>query len=304
MAKHFTLDELIKGLEESGIPYNIKGDKQTVITGVSPINNYRDNTLTLCKYDELTENTTRFKAVICKPNVIKNSDIIIECENPKAAFGKVTELLYHAMESEHKISDLTKISPDSTIGKNVAIGAFSVIEENCTIGDNVIIETNVHIHKHTNIGNNTIIKSGAVIGGSGFGFGKNDGKYDQVYHLGGVEIGENVYIGSNTCIDRGTIDNTIIENGVKIDNLCHIAHNVKIEHDSLVIANTMIGGSTLIKQNSYIAPSTSILNQLKINENSIIGMGAVVLKDVEPNSVYVGNPAVKIRERKEKDNNL
>ena len=109
------------------------------------------------------------------------------------------------------------------------------------------------------------------------------------------KIGKNVEIGANTCIDRGTIDDTIIGNNVKIDNLCHIAHNVRLEDNVLVIALSLLGGSCIIKKDAYIAPCAAVMNQITIGENSLIGMGAVVTKNVEPNKVVAGVPAKVLR---------
>lgn len=165
------------------------------------------------------------------------------------------------------------------------------------IGDNVVIKNNVSIEGKVIIGNNTIIHSGVVIGTDGFGYYQNEeGKNIKVPHYGGVVIGEYVEIGANTCIDRGTLDDTVIGNYVKIDNLCHIGHNCVIEDNSSIVALSMLGGSAEISKNSYIAPGVMIKNQLKIGENSLIGMGAVVTKDVEKNKVVAGVPAKVIRE--------
>lgn len=147
------------------------------------------------------------------------------------------------------------------------------------------------------IGCNTIIHSGVVIGTDGFGYFDNeDGLHEKVEHFGGVSIGDNVEIGANTCIDRGTLDDTYIGNNVKIDNLCHIAHNVTIEENSMVIALSMLGGSSTLKKNVYIAPGVMVMNQVTIGERSLAGMGAVVIKDVQNNKVVIGVPAKELRE--------
>ena len=114
-------------------------------------------------------------------------------------------------------------------------------------------------------------------------------------------LGNNVDIGANTCIDRGTIEDTIIGDYSKIDNLCHIAHNVVIESNVFVIAQSMIGGSVLLKNDSYVAPGSIIMNQITIGNSSLVGMGAVVTKDVEDEKVVAGIPAKVIRERKKSD---
>ena len=165
------------------------------------------------------------------------------------------------------------------------------------IGDNVFIENNVIIDNKVCIGENTIIHSGVVIGKEGFGYFKNDdGISIKVPHFGGVEIGHDVEIGANTCIDRGTLDDTIIGDYVKIDNLCHIAHNVIIGKRTKITAMSLLAGSSELGDECYLAPGVIVKNQVKIGARCIIGMGAMVLKDVEDQKVIVGSPGKVLRE--------
>ncbi len=158
------------------------------------------------------------------------------------------------------------------------------------MGNNVILDKTI-------IGNNVVINPGTVIGSEGFGYQRReDKKLEKFPHFGGVIIEDDVEIGSNTSIDRGTLKNTIIRKGSKIDNLVHIAHNVEIGEYCLIIANSMIGGSAKIKKYSWVAPSASILNGIEIGENSTIGMGAVVVKSVPNNQTWAGVPARPLEE--------
>lgn len=143
--------------------------------------------------------------------------------------------------------------------------------------------------------NNIRIKHGIVLGGEGFGYEWDGKKYLKFSSVGGVIIGANVDIGANTCIDRGTLGNTIIGNGVKIDNLCHIAHNVVIENDVMITAGCIIGGSARICRRAYLGIGAKIKNGITIGEGAVIGMGAVVLKDVPAGETWVGNPAKKLK---------
>lgn len=128
-----------------------------------------------------------------------------------------------------------------------------------------------------------------VIGGHGFGYEKSkDGIPLRIKHLGNVVIGKNVEIGSNVCIDRGVIDSTIIGDNTKIDNLVHIAHNVKIGKSCLIVAGAVIGGSTTIEDNTFVGINASIKNKLKIGSNVVIGMGSTVLSDVPDNTTVKG----------------
>ena len=222
----------------------------------------------------------------------------IMCDNPKELFF----LLLKEFFSEKIESSISKNSIVETacIGRNVSIGHNCYIGKNVVIGDNVIIKNSVNIECVCRIGNRTIINSGSILGTDGFGYFKRaNGKIERVQHFGGISIGENVEIGSNVCIDRGTIDDTYIGDNVKIDNLCHIAHNAIIMDNSIIIALSMVGGSTVLNKSSYVAPGCIIRDQIVIGENGLIGMGSVVTKNVNPNKVVLGVPAKEIRDNNE-----
>ena len=146
-------------------------------------------------------------------------------------------------------------------------------------------------------GNNVKIGENVVIGGEGFGYEFDGTKLIKFPHYGGVIIESDVDIGNNTCIDRGSLGNTIIRKGTKIDNLVHIAHNVDIGENCLIVANVGIGGSVKIGDNCYIGFGSTIKNGVKIGNNVIVGMGAVVLADIPDNEIWVGNPAKKLRDK-------
>jgi UDP-3-O-[3-hydroxymyristoyl] glucosamine N-acyltransferase LpxD len=167
-----------------------------------------------------------------------------------------------------------------------------VIEKDCTIGTRSKIGHNTVLLRGTQVGDDVIIGCNNTIGGTGFGYEKDDeGNYTIMPHLGNVVIHNKVEIGNNTCIDRAVIGSTIIGENVKIDNLVHIAHGVVIGKNSLIIANAMIGGSTVIGENCWVAPSASVINKGQVADNATVGMGAVVTKPVEKNSTVAGNPA-------------
>lgn len=187
----------------------------------------------------------------------------------------------------------SEIHPSAKIGQNV------VIEDGCKISEGVVIEHNVVIHSGTKIGKNSRIRSCSSIGGDGFGFERmEDGEPLRFTHLGGVIVGDNVEVGSCTTIARGTLSNTIIEDHVKIDNLVHIAHNCHIKRGAFIIACAEISGGVVIGENAWIAPNSCTHQKISVGDNAIVGLGAVVTKDVPTNTVYAGNPAKKIRDIK------
>jgi UDP-3-O-[3-hydroxymyristoyl] glucosamine N-acyltransferase len=170
--------------------------------------------------------------------------------------------------------------------------------ENIFIGKNTIVEKNAIIKSNVKIGNNCIIRSGAIIGGDGFGFEKFKNKIIRFAHWGGVEIKNEVEIGYNSCIDRGTFSNTIIDSYTKIDNHVHIGHNVKIGKRNLITAHAQIAGSVIIENNCFISPSASIANKIRISNNCFVGIGSIVVRDLKKNSRVFGNPAKNLKQFK------
>jgi len=226
--------------------------------------------------------------------VLRNQGkVLLVVNNPKLAIAKAgNEFFVEKITPEIHPSAI--IHPDAQIGKNVYIGPNTVIE-NCTIGDDTIIDANVHIYSPVIIGKHCSVKSGAVLGGMGFGFEKDEnGNLFRFPQIGNLFIGDYVEIGANTCIDRGALSDTVIGDYCKINNLCHIAHNNKIGKNVVITAQVNISGSNVIENDVWIAPNASIRGWLTIGKGATIGMGAVVTKDVPAGETWVGNPARKL----------
>jgi UDP-3-O-[3-hydroxymyristoyl] glucosamine N-acyltransferase len=280
-----------------------RGAKDITIIDFCSIKNLKAKSITWIKrfYDYDVSNINKSLGLLivtdkaCVDGEILEGYNVIGCDNPKELFFSILTRFFNSME-ESRIASTSTIET-TKIGKNVLIGNNCYICKDVTIGDNVCIRNNVSIECKTVIGNNSIINSGVIIGTDGFGYYKTeDGTNVKVPHFGGVIIGSDVEIGANTCIDRGTLDDTIIEDNVKIDNLCHIAHNTQIKENSFVIALSMLGGSSVLEKNTYIAPGALVMNQITVGEKSLVGMGAVVTKNVESNKVVVGVPARVIKD--------
>lgn len=221
---------------------------------------------------------------------------LIRVKNPKLALMHIGNEFFVA-KHQIGIHSTAIIDPEANIGKGVYIGAYCNIGK-AIIGDNTIISSNVRVYNNVIIGNNCYIKEGVVIGGSGFGYViDEEGNRMRFPHIGGVVIGSNVDIGSNSCIDRGALSNTIIEDYVKIANLCQIAHNVKIGKNSMVVACSQISGSCQIGENVWIGPNVTVRDWRKIGDNTMIGIGATVVCDIPDNEVWVGNPAHFLRKK-------
>ena len=256
-------------------------------------NSFTDNTITWVsdKNLDLLNNIDK-GLVVCSKLATNYKDTCnyILVDNPRLVFRDIIEFFF-VKKLQPFISDSARIDKSVIIGNNAIIGHNVVIENGCVIGDNCIIDSNSVIKHNTIISNNVKIGCNNCIGGIGFGYEKDlEGNYVIMPHLGNVVIHDFVEIGNNTCIDRAVIGSTIIRDNVKIDNLVHIAHGVVIGKNSLIIANTMIGGSSIIGENVWFAPSASMINKKIIGNNAVIGLGAVVVKDVKEGEVIVGNP--------------
>ena len=218
-------------------------------------------------------------------------------ENPRKSFADVIEYFF---VDEKKYGN---IHQSSIISNSVIFNP-----EKVNIGPNVVIEDNVQLGDFCEIGANTVLKKGIIlksnitigsnctIGGIGFGYEQDkEGNYRVIHHIGNVLISDFVEIGNNVCVDRAVIGSTQIGKNVKIDNLVHIAHGVKIDENSLIIANAMIGGSVSIGKNVWVSPSVSIRQKLTIEDDSLVGMGSVVVKDVQKEDIVAGVPAKSIK---------
>ncbi|MBU8848618.1 MAG: UDP-3-O-(3-hydroxymyristoyl)glucosamine N-acyltransferase [Desulfobacterales bacterium] len=291
------------------------GDPSFVIKGVSSFDDSGAHDITFaCETKYLTNlEQTKAGAVIVPDtftvdeNYCKNI-ILLKTDNPKVSFFKLVSKFHPEKKIKSCIHHSADVGQHVEVGKNPIIGSNVFIGDNVqigknanlmpgvyigddvSIGDNALIKPNVTIMEKTRIGKNAIIHSGTVIGSDGFGFAQNFGKHEKIIHTGYVHIGDDVEIGACNTIDRGTLGMTVIGNGVKTDNLVHIAHNVKIGDNTLIVAQVGIAGSTKVGRNVIIAGNASITGHIKIGDGSIVGPCAGVCSDVPENKIVSGMP--------------
>lgn len=228
-------------------------------------------------------------------SLIPDGISLVEVENPRLAFAKVVGNFF-VEKKKSFIHPSAIISDTATIHESVFISANTIIADGVVIGENTVINNNVVISENVKIGNNCYIKSGAVIGEDGFGFDfESNGIPVRIPHIGSVVISDNVEIGSNTTIARGTLDNTIIQNDVKIDDQVFIAHNCNIGEGTLIISQAQISGSVSIGKFCWIGPNASIIQKVTISDKALIGIGAVVTEDVGISKKVMGLEAFELR---------
>jgi UDP-3-O-[3-hydroxymyristoyl] glucosamine N-acyltransferase len=193
------------------------------------------------------------------------------------------------------------IGARSIIGPGTRIGASCTIGANVHIGANSRLYPNVTVYDRVRIGSHAIIHSGAVIGADGFGFAREDGRYQKFPQVGTVEIGEDCEIGANTCIDRAALGLTRIGNGVKLDNMVHIAHNCTIGNNVVIAAQTGLSGGITVEDDAIIGGQVGIGDKARIERGAVLGSGCGVLtsKIVRAGQVVWGTPARPLKEHLE-----
>lgn len=292
---------ILKYLDDSKVEYQFCGDKESEINGFSSLKNYKDGSMTWIKKQESADcfdKGNRLALAIASPEIqTELAKSILYVENSKKVFFDIIENFYFTETRGSGIGQGTYISPEVQVEPGVKIGANCTLDGNICIGSGTVIGNNVVIANKVTIGRKCMIQSLSVIGEDGFGFSEDpDGTKTMVKHFGGVTIGDDVFIGSHVNIARGTIDDTVIESGVKIAPSTHIGHNNQIGKNSTIICSN-IYGSIEIGENAYITAST-VKNQSKIGDRALVGMGSVVTKDVEAGKVVVGAPAKVLRDNR------
>ena len=221
---------------------------------------------------------------------------LIRVKNPKVALAEVGNHFF-VEKPKRGIHPTAIINPDAKLGNDVTVGPYCVIGK-AVIGDGCIIDSNVHIYDDVVMGRECVIKSGAVLGGAGFGYERDEnGNKFRFPQIGQLIMGDYVDVGSNTTIDRGALSDTIIGHHTKISSNCVIAHNNRIGCNVTITGCAMLSGSNIIDDNVWIAPNSSIRGWVHIEEGATVGMGAVVVKNVPAGETWVGNPAKKLEKK-------
>jgi UDP-3-O-[3-hydroxymyristoyl] glucosamine N-acyltransferase len=294
----------------------LTGEGGVVIESVASLKNAGPADLSYA--DEKFENevaTTRAGCVIVRSGYWP-SKTVIAAQNPKLAFARAAALLLMESEDEAGIHPSATVAPDARIGERVKIGAGAVVEAGAVIGEATVIEAGCYIgkgsvigidcrlyprvvlYKNVTIGDRVIVHAGAVIGADGFGFVQDGAKRVKFPQAGRVIIEDDVEIGANTCIDRGSLETTVIRRGVKLDNLIQIAHNVEVGEHTVIAAQTGVSGSSTIGAQCLIGGQVGIGEHARIDDNAIIGGQGGVLngKHVRGGEVLWGTPVRPLKE--------
>lgn len=288
-------------------PIRVLGPKQSSIKDARQLSTSDVNSISFCSYNNneaiVAIKNSNAGIVLTYDDVkgleqITNQRCILTVQNPKLSFIRILNH-YFSGNLNWEIHPSAIIENKNILSKKILIGPQSYIGQDVDIGERCIIEGHVHIACGTKIGNNVRIQSGAIIGCDGQGMIRNEsGVFENFPQIGGVEIHNDVEIGANTTISRGTFDNTVIREGSKIGHQCNVGHNVSIGKHVFISAGSILCGSSIIGDFSWVAPGAIIRDGVKIESDVQIGMGAIVLKNVDRGAIVFGNPAKEKRLKK------
>ena len=302
MGQKITSGDLVKKLGGELI-----GDPNLLINSVASLASANQNSISFFnnpKYLDLLKSTKAAVVIINRVDLPDRSGTSIVIDNPYLYFAKVSQLLNPNKILKKEIHKSAIIHPSCKLGQDLYIGPNVVIEENVSLGDDVIIHAGsiiesdsaignasvIHPHvvikANTIIGKNCILYAGCIIGSDGFGYAKDDSKWLAIPQIGRVLLGDNVDIGSNSTIDRGALDDTIISSGVKIDNLVQIGHNCLVGENTIIAGCVGIAGSAKIGKNCAIGGAAMILGHLSITDNVTISPGSMITRSIKTSGTY------------------
>ena len=285
--KSFKLEELAKLTDSLVI-----GDPKCVVDNLSTISSASESSITFLTNSKYSGNLKNSKAcaVLVDEHYKEDKNFnYLKSKDPYLAYATLSKLFKEESNNTFPFVDKSAvISENSVISKNVYIGPHVYIGPNCVIEDNVTINANCSIVENVSISSNTTIHYGSVLGSDGFGFAPSKNGYVKIEQLGGLKIGKNVEIGANCSIDRGALDDTEIHNGVILDNLIHIAHNVVLGENSAIAASCAIAGSTKIGKNFQMGGLSGVLGHLEICDDVTVGAHTLITKNISKPGNYIG----------------
>lgn len=303
-SKAYKLSALISDVAEEVI---LRGDPDCLITGISPIQDSITGHITFLSnslYRKYLLNTKASAVILSKEDAEHCPVTAVISTNPYFVYAKIAGYFVEENDvgkkihetavvgEECEIDPTASVGPHCVLGKKVKLAAHTILGPGCVLGDYVQVgaytrlDAKVILYHRVKIGNRTRIASGVVIGSDGFGFANKDHVWHKVPQLGSVEIGNDVDIGANTTIDRGAVGNTIVEDGVKLDNLIQIGHNVQIGENTIIAGCVAISGSTHIGKNCMIGGATCFAGHITISDHTMITGMTAVTKSIRDPGIY------------------
>jgi UDP-3-O-[3-hydroxymyristoyl] glucosamine N-acyltransferase len=308
--------------EQVGATYIGRGD--VVIESAAPIETAGPGQISFLSNPKYKKHlaATKASALVLAPGTEAPRCSVIVGPNPYLLFSKIIDVLYPPpYQRRWEIHPTAVIAASARLPKRIDVGPHVVIEDDVCIGENAVLEAGAFIGRKTvigtncqigpnasilhgcRIGNNVVVYAGTVIGSDGFGFAPTEPgqEYKKIRQVGWVEIADNVEIGANVTIDRGALGPTVIESGVKIDNLVMIAHNVRVGANSIIVAQTGISGSSRLGRSVILAGQVGLVGHIEIGDGAMVGAQSGVSKSLAPGQAYTGYPARPLMEQRRID---
>jgi UDP-3-O-[3-hydroxymyristoyl] glucosamine N-acyltransferase len=294
------------------------GDGSVQLTGLASADRAQAGELTFAEnaaYFAAAEQSQAAAILVAGP-FVSSSKVLIRVANARVALARVLPIFFPPEEHPSGIhpsaviADSARVDPTAHIGPNcvlgarVRVGARSVLmggnhlRADCRLGDDVCLFPNVVLYQQTQIGHRVTVHAGTVIGGDGFGYVLDEGRHRKVLQLGNVVIHDDVEIGANAAIDRGTLGSTVIGEGTKIDNLVHVAHNVVMGRHCMIMGQVGFAGSTRLGDYVVVASQSGVADHVKLGNQVVIGAKSGVMRDVADGGRMLGIPAAPDRQAK------
>lgn len=287
----------------------LRGNADLAISSIAALDKATDSQITFISNPKYRPNLSKSQAgaiIVGETDVefcLEHQNLII-VKNPYLAYAMLAQYMDTTPPAAEQIHPTAVISPKAILGKNISIGANAVIESGVVLGDDVVIGAgcfvgkntqigartqlwaNVSVYHNVQIGSDCLIQSSAVIGSDGFGYANDKGQWVKIPQTGGVIIGNRVEIGACTCIDRGALDPTVIEDNVIIDNLCQIAHNVHIGFGTAVAGGVIMAGSLKVGRFCQVGGASVLNGHMEICDGAIITGMSMVMKPITEKGIY------------------
>ena len=288
----------------------VEGNPDTVVRNMTGIDKAGEGDLTFVanpRYARYIESTNA-SGIICSPDISAPSKNLLKVNNPYLAYAKIMNYIFPAQKQPCQIDARAFVGKDVQLGKNVTLYPFVYIGDGCaladgvtiyphcfigsnvTIGEQTLIYPGVTIREGCRIGRRVLIQAGSIIGSDGFGFAKDGPKYYKIPQVGIVQIDDDVEIGAGNTIDRAALGRTWIQRGVKTDNQVHIAHNVTVGEDTVLVAQVGISGSTKIGSRVTLAGQVGTVGHITIGDDVIVGAKGGISADIPPGQIVSGAP--------------
>lgn len=289
------------------------GDPELLIQSLSPLETAHNQALSFLSHPKYTQQLAQSEAACvvigaAAESIAAKRGAYIVASDPYFYFARLTQVWkrYHSVDSTASIHPRASIDVSAQLGLGVSVGAFAcigpnavisdgvhigehcVIDQNTSVGEGSRLSSRVTLGERCSIGKRCIVHSGVVIGADGFGFAPHDGRWEKIEQLGKVQIGDDVEIGANTCIDRGSLQDTVIENGVKLDNLIQIGHNVRVGKHSALAGCVGVAGSATIGEHCTVGGGAVVLGHLTLADHVHISAASVVTRSILKPGNYTG----------------